>query len=319
MADRPGPSPFALWLEEALGGWTLSLLAAAVAVAAGLLSVAGLITEQTTGALIAVSIPLAAAFYVLRPVAEPGHAGGPRALLAAAAALTLVLSAWPALSAVAPGEPVFRGDLTQEGEAVPVPAGFSGRVRLLVHAPLRPEGEPSVGFTLSGTAEPVDGKLQRTFSTARVGRSGRTRVAHDHTSDWFEASLAPGVSELKLTRLDGRPAGPLTVSVYRDPLPRGTLVALCALALLLAAAADARLGLKGNTAVAAGMSLAFGLLVASNATPTGAVGPSVGGVVLGAILGSLAGWIAELVMRRFVAPGKRKLERRGKPNGAEAA
>ncbi|HZZ84776.1 MAG TPA: hypothetical protein VFE30_09585 [Anaeromyxobacteraceae bacterium] len=319
MADPTGPSPLAYWLEEALSSWALPLIAAAVAVAAGVLNFAGLISEQTTGAVVAVAVPFAVAFYMLRPLAEPGRSPLARGVLALAAVLTLALTAWPALSTVAPGEPLFRGDVAQEGEAVPVPAGATGRVRLLVHGALRQGGEPSVSFALSGTVEPVEGRLERTFSTARVGRSGRTRVSHDHTSDWFQASLPNGATELKLSRLSGQLAGPLTVSVYRDLLPRGVLVTLCALVLLLAAAADARLGLKGNTAVAAGTSLAFGLLVTYNATPGAAVGPAVGGVVLGAILGSLAGWIAELVMRRFVGVEKRKPEKRGKPNGAEAA
>ncbi|BDG10805.1 hypothetical protein [Anaeromyxobacter paludicola] len=318
MADPTGPSPLAYWLEEALTSWILPLAALAIAVIAGLLSFAGVLSEQATGAVVVVAAPFAAAFFMLRPLGEGGHSSLARGLVAAAALATLVLTAWPALSAVAPGEPLFRGELAREGDAMALPDGFSGKARLLVAGPLRQGGEPQVSFGISGAAEPVDGKLERTFSTARVGRSGRARVAHDHTADWFEASIPPGTRELKLTRLNGQLAGPLLVAGYRDLLPHGLLLALCAAALLLAAAADARFGLKGNTAVASGMSLSFGLLVAFNATPSGAVGPAVGGVVLGAIVGSLAGWIAELVMRRLVRPEQRLAAKKKRP-GAEAA
>ncbi len=319
MADPTGPSPLAFWLEEALNSWILPLIALAVVGAAALLFFAGLISEQTTGAMVVVAAPFAVAFFMLRPVTEPGRSPLARGMVVAAAVLTLVFTAWPALSTVAPGEPLFQGDVGQEGEAVPVPAGIAGRVRLLVSGALRQGGEPSVSFAFAGTAEPVEGRLERTYSTARVGRSGRARVAHDHTSDWFQAAIPAGATELKLSRLNGQLGGRLTVSVYRDLLPRGVLIALCAVALLLAGAADARLGLKGNTAVAAGMALSFGLLVTYNATPGAAVGPAVGGVVLGAILGSLAGWVSEVVMRRLVPVEKRRAKKKGKPNGAEAA
>jgi len=81
---------------------------------------------------------------------------------------------------------------------------------------------------------------------------------------------------------------------------------VAAAALLLAAAADARLGLKGNTAVPSGMALAFGLLVAYNATPFAAAGPAVGGVVLGAMVGALAGAIAGVIGRKLVPQARRR-------------
>src|SRR6266567_2666495 len=178
MADPTGPSPLAFWLEEALNSWILPLIALAVVGAAALLFFAGLISEQTTGAMVVVAAPFAVAFFMLRPVTEPGRSPLARGMVVAAAVLTLVFTAWPALSTVAPGEPLFQGDVGQEGEAVPVPAGIAGRVRLLVSGALRQGGEPSVSFAFAGTAEPVEGRLERTYSTARVGRSGRARVAH---------------------------------------------------------------------------------------------------------------------------------------------
>jgi hypothetical protein len=83
-------------------------------------------------------------------------------------------------------------------------------------------------------------------------------------------------------------------------------VVFALLVLILASAADARLGMKGNAAVASGMALAFGLLVGFNATPAAAVGPAVGGVILGAMAGALSGAISGAIVRRWVPAAKRR-------------
>ncbi len=171
---------------------------------------------------------------------------------------------------------------------------------------LKQGGEPSVVFRFTGAEQPIEGKLERTVGYARIGRGGRARVSHDHNSDWYEGKLAPGATELRLAELRGQLGGRLQVSVYRDWLPHPLLLAAALCALLLAAAADARLGLKGNAAVASGMSLAFGLLVSFNATPVSAVGPAVGGVVLGAMVGAAAGAVAGWLGRKMVPVAKRR-------------
>ncbi len=315
-----GPSPFRLWLEEALTGWILPVAAIAVVVAGGILYLTGMASETFTGALLAVAAPLVAAAVMVRPALDPGRDARSRALVWVTAALVLVGSVGPAVQAVVPGAPLFRGDVGAEGEAVPVPPGVSGKIRLLVNGKLRDTGEPTVLFTFSGTKEPIEGKLERTYGYARVGRGGRTRVQHDHTSDWFEGRLPPGTTALKLERMQGQPASRLDVAVYRDWLPGAVMWIFAVGALLLAAVADARLGTKGNVAVPAGMALVFGLLVAYNATPEAAVGPAVGGVVLGAMVGALAGAIAGWLARKFVPPARRRAGRPEKrPNGAAVA
>jgi hypothetical protein len=315
-----GPSPVSFWLEEALTSWILPAVAVAIVVGTAGLYLAGIAPEAVTGAVVTVAASLAAAVFILRPALDPGREARGRALLWAAAALTLLFTAAPSLQAILPGNPLFEGDVGIPGESVLVPQGASGLIRVLVNGKLKEGGEPSVSFRFTGTEQPIEGKLERTIGYARVGRGGRTRVAHDHTSDWYEAKLPPGATELRLAELRGQPAGRLQVSIYRDWLPHPLILAAALSALLLAAAADARLGMKGNAAVASGMSLAFGLLVSFNATPGSAVGPAVGGVVLGAMVGALAGALAGWLGRKVVPAAKRRsLGKPGRKNGAAVA
>jgi hypothetical protein len=301
MSDRT-PSSFTLWLEEALSGWLVHAVVAAIVVAAGAAYWAGVLSEGTTAALVAGGAGVVVGVLVLRPALATGADPLGRWLGIAAAIAAALLTALPAIGTVAPGEPAFAADLAAQGDAAPVPAGVAGPVRLLVRAPLPQGGMPVVGFRLAGTDRPVEGKLERTMGTARVGRGARTAVEYDHSALWLEAKLPASGGELKLDRLTGQPAGPLHVAVYPDRLPYGLLVGLCVLALLLAAVADGRLGGKHGAAPLAGMGLAFGLLVAGNATPQSALGTTLGGVVLGAMLGALAGWIAGFVVRPLVRP-----------------
>ncbi len=318
MADKTSVSSFSLWLDEALSGWILPVAALAAVAAMGLLYAADLVSEEATASLVVVAVGLGVGLYVLRPALDPRRDGASRAAAAGAALLTAVATVLPALRTVHPGDPIFRGDVAQADEAIPVPEGVSGPVRLLVSGKLAERGEPSVAFTITGTKEPVEGRLERTFAYARVGRGGRARVAHDHTADFYPAEIPAGARELKLERLQGQLGSRLFIAVYREPIPvAGGPWVLAALALALGSVADARLGLKNNLAVAAGMAAAFGLLVTYNATPAAAVGPALGGIILGALGGSLAGWIAGALVRRFVPPARKRGPAR--PNAASAA
>lgn len=267
--------------------------------------------------LIVVAVALGVGLYVVRPALVASRDAATRAVVAAAAVVTVVATALPALRTVHPGEPAFAGEVDRPDDGVPVPEGFSGPVRLLVSGKLAERGEPVVTFTISGTHGPVEGRLERTFGYARVGRSGRARVASDHDIDFFPARIDAGSRRLRLDRIQGQLASPLRIAVYREPIPiAGGPWILAAIALALAAVGDARLGLRENLSIAAGMALAFGLLVTYNATPASAIGPAAGGVVLGAIVGSLAGWIAAAVARRIVPAARRPPRARG---GATAA
>ncbi len=319
--DAKGPSLFTFWLEDALTSWILPVAAIAAVAGTGALYAAGLVSEVSTAALVAVAAPVAVAVVMVRPALEAGRDAGSRALLVAAAILTLVVTVVPALQAILPGPPLLGGDVGIEGETIPVPAGIGGRVRLLVAGRLKEGGEPQVTFAFTGTREPIEGKLERTTSYARVGRLGRERVTHDHTSDWYEGVLSPGATALRLARLQGQLGGRLQVLVYRDWLPHGLQTIAALAVLLLAAVADARAGVKGSSAVDSGMSLAFGLLVSFNATPASAVGPAVGGVILGAMGGALAGAVADWIGRKLVPAARKRPAGKGekRPDGAAAA
>ena len=318
MTDKMRVSPFSLWIDEALSGWMLPLAGLALLALAGLLYAAGFVTEETFASVVVSVVGLGVALYALRPALDAGRDEASRVLAAAAALLTAVATVLPALRTVHPGDPIFAGAVGQVDDAISVPEGVSGPVRLLVSGKLADRGEPSVTFTISGTKDPVDGRLERTFGYARVGRGGRARVAHDHTADFYPAQIPPGTRELKLERLQGQLGSRLSVAVYREPISiAGGPWVLAALALLLAAVVDARLGLKNDLAVASGMAVAFGLLVTYNATPAGAAGPAVGGILLGALSGALAGWIVGAVVRRFVPQARKRSVAR--PNEASAA
>jgi len=311
------PSSVSLWLDEALSGWILPVAGLAAVALVGGLYLIGLASEEATATVVVVVVGVGMPIYLLRHALDAKRDKGSRALAGAAALLTLAAVLVPTLATVHPGTPLFTGELQQVDDTVPV-AGVSGDVRLLVAGQLPETGEPTVTFTLTGPAEPVEGRLQRTFSYARVGRSGRARVAHDHTADFYPARIPLGTSDLKLDRLQGQLASPLRVAAYHDPLPlAGGPWILALLTLVVASVADARLGLKNDLSVPSGMALAFGLLVTYNATPATAVGPAIGGIILGAMSGSLVGWISGALARRFVPVAKRRPAPR--PNGAAAA
>ena len=293
-------------LHAALSGWTLPIAAAAPVVAVSVLHLLGVAGERATSTTVVLAVALGGALYLLRPALTPGHTALSRGL-AAAAALALALAvALPALATVHPGDPLVAGELAQVNDTLPLPAGVSGRVRLLVSGRLVEQGEPSVSYTLSGTDRPVEGRLERLFSYARVGRSGRARVAHDRTGDMFTARIPAGTPALRLEAMQGHAGSALHVAVYREPVPvPGGPWLLALLATALAAAVDARLARKNELGVAAGMAAAFGLLVTFNATPAASVGPTVGGLVLGTIVGSLGGWVIDALVRRFVRPERR--------------
>ena len=300
MPDPRPPSSFATWLDEALSGIVLPMLAIVAMAAAGGMYLVGVLSEGATAGVLIALASLAAAAAVLRPALTGRVDPVGRWLTVAAASGTLLLTGAPALATVNPGQPLVEGDLSARGDAFPLPSFTPGRARLLVHANLPAAGVPQASFVLAGPNPPVRGHLERTISYARVGRGGRAAVPHDHSSAYLEAKLA-GARSISLERLDGETAGPLHVAVYRDLLPTAAHVALALLVLAVAAAAQARLR-RGSGAAFAGMALAFGLLVAENATPDAAVGTALGAVLLGGFTGAVAGALAGWIARRLVAP-----------------
>jgi len=305
--------------EGLLRPWFFPALGVTVAVAVGVFHVAGVLSESAVGALVALAVPLVLAVMVARP-AFGGRGGASAILLVAAAVLTFIVAAVPALEAVHPGEPLFVGEFDRADQTVSLPEGISGRVLLLVSAPLGGAGEPQVSFRLGGFAQPVEGRLERMFSYARVGRGGRARVAHDHDADWFEARIPDGARELRLERLQGQTAGGLRVTIYRDWLPHTAAWILSILILVLAAVGEVRAGRDAGSTIAAGVALGFGMVVSYNVTPAQAVIPSLWAIVLGAIVGAPAAVVARFVARRLLPPvpvAKKGRPQKGQGDGEE--
>jgi hypothetical protein len=308
MAAPYPQSPFASWLEAHLAGRTLPLVALLLLGATVALDLTGLLSEGRAAAVLAVVVATALALAMVRPAlagtVDPTTRGVAVLIALAAGALCAV----SAVSSVAPGAPEVRGEVNRVGDRLELPAGAlgpTGRLRLLVHAPLPPGGTPVVDFRFAGGAAPLAGQVERTVSYSRVGRGNRAAVAHDHNEVWVHGATGPAVTALVLERLDGPLAGPLQVSVHGEWISPLALWLVSLAVLALAAYWEARLG-GGHFAALAGMALTYGLLVYGNATPGAALGTSLGAMLLGALGGALAGgfmaMLARLVPGSNVAP-----------------
>ena len=302
-------------LDGLLRPWFFPALGVTVAVAVGVFYVTGMLSESIVGALLAVVVPLVLALTAARPLFDRSVGGAAAGLLTIGALATFLVATVPSLEAVHPGEPLFVGEFDHVDQGVSLPEGSGGRVLLLVSTPLGGAGEPQVSFRLGGFAEPVEGKLERTFSYARVGRGGRARVSHDHDADWFEARIPEGTREIRLLNLQGQSSGGLRVTIYRDWLSRNAAWFLSLVALGLVAAGEVLSGRDSGSAIAAGVALGFGLVVSHNVTPLQAVVPSLWAIVLGAIAGAPAAVLVRLVARRILPPPPLKKGKRQKEGG----
>jgi len=294
--SRPQPSPF----EGLIRPWFFPSFGLTIVVGVGVFWMSGMLTESAVGGIIAVLVPLVLGFMVLQPAFSPTVDTVTRALLGAAALITVVVAAVPAFQAVHPGEPRFVAELTRAGDVQAVPAGMGGQVLLLVSTKLGGAAEPVVAFRLGGFDSPVEGELRRTTGFARVGRGGSTKVSHDHDSDWFEAKLPSSSKEIRLDRVQGLSTAPLRVELYPDWIPHALAWILSLVALAMAAAGEVRCRRDSGAAIAAGIALGFGLVVSYNVTPGRAVVPALWAIVLGAIAGAPAAVVLRMILRRVL-------------------
>ncbi len=294
--SRNEPSP----LEGLIRPWFFPSFGATVIFAIALFWWTGLIGDSAIGAMIAVVVPLALAGMVLRPALDSRVDPVARALLGLAALLAFAVPAIPAYEAVHPGEPALVAELGRAGDVQSVPAGVDGQVLLLVSTRLGGGAEPVVAFRLGGFEQPVEGELRRTTGFARVGRGGSTKVTHDHDADWFEARLPAGAKEFRLERVQGLSSAPLRVELFRDWIPHRMAWILSIVTLLLAAAGEVRSRRDSSAAIAAGVALAFGLVISYNVTPAKPVVPALWAIVLGAIVGAPAGVLLRMAFRRLL-------------------
>jgi hypothetical protein len=307
MTETAGGARF----EGLLRPWFFPFLGITAVFAVGVFYTTGLLSESAVGGIVAVLVPLVLGLMVARPALGGSAPAIARALLVGAGVLTFLVAAVPAFEAVHPGEPAFVGELERLDHAVSLPEGLDGKVLVLASARLGGGGDPQVTFRLGGFEPPVEGRLERTYTTARIGRGGSARIARDHDSDWFEASLPKGAKEIRLERVQGLSGGPLRISVHRAWLPHAVAWVLAVLVLLMAAFGEVRAGSDHGSAVAAGVALGFGLVVSYNVTPTSAVIPSLWAIVLGAIVGAPLAVVARMLVRRVMAPPARPARSKG--------
>jgi len=298
MAD---PADGGARFEGLVRPWFFPFLGLTAAVAVGIFYTTGLLSESGAGGVVAVVVPLVLGLLVARPALDRATPPVARLLLGVAGLLAFAGAAVPALEAVRPGEPAFVAELDAASPAAALPPGVDGRVMALVSTKLAGSAEPSVAFRVTGFDPPVEGRLERTFSTARVGRGGSARIARDHDSDWFEARIPAGAREIRLERVQGLAATPLRVAIHRVWLPHAVAWIVALLVVVLAAAGEVLAGADHGSAIAAGVAVAFGLIVGYNVTPARAVTPSLWAIVLGAIAGAPVAVALRLVARRVLA------------------
>jgi hypothetical protein len=299
MAPPPRQSELVARLDALLSSRALTAGAVAAIAAVAGLSFAGLLSEGTAAALLALLVPVSLALQMVRPALPGAVDPATRGVAVLIALATALLAALPALTAVAPGQPLAQGEVSRAGDRLELSPGAlsaNSRVRLLVHAPLPAGGTPQVTFRFTGGGAPLSGEVERTVSYARVGRGNRAAVAHDHNEVWVHGALGAGATGITLDRIDGPLAGPLQVEVHAEWISPLALVLSALLVLVAAAIWEARLG-GGHFAALSGMALAYGLLVGSNATPHAALGTSLGAILLGALAGALAGGLLAMLAR----------------------
>ncbi len=135
---------------------------------------------------------------------------------------TLLLTAAPALATVHPGQPLIGGrSRGARGTPSRCRRGSGARAAARPREPCRDRGNRRPPSSSAAPNPPVRGHLERTH-LVRARRSRRTRARSrtiTRAPTWRPGSRAPGA--ITLDRLDGETAGPLHVAVYREVLPHG--------------------------------------------------------------------------------------------------
>lgn len=308
MPKKPNEQVAAISRSEWGTGRTFAIAAGAIVLllAAGYLS--GMIGDGVLGIVIAVVVGLAIAARVAATLLESASGIVARISVVLLAMAMLALAVLPVALTIMPGKPIATGALSQPGDAVSVPDAANGQLRLLVHGGIASEGAASVDFELAGAKAPVEGRLERSTSQARVGRRGTATQVHEHMSEYLNVVLPAGQHSLKLARIDGPLAGALDVRVYRDLFPINLDIIVGAVLLALVALLAARLHVGSDTVVVAGLALAFGIVGHEFITPDSVVRPIVGALIVGALVGGTAGGILAWGARKVLpvpVPAKR--------------
>jgi hypothetical protein len=204
----------------------------------------------------------------------------------------LIAAAAPVLDSVFPGRLVGEGTVSRKGDAIELPSGLHGSVRILASGAL-PEGS-YVHFSLEAGPEVLGGDLRRGATWWRAGEE-RRHYHEDRSSVLVAGTLPPGVEQLTLGSLAGHPVK-LMVRVFAPIVPTWivTLMALSTgMAIAVLASRMPRAQLAVNVALVA---VCSGVLAATVARPDAAVGAVLagfaGGTLVGVPLGIMIGAVS---------------------------
>ena len=279
-----------------LGAFVLAALAIVV------LYNVGEISEVFTGLTMATTVVLGSAAYGVKILADSiSH----RAVMALVIVLGLVTGASglaAASSALTPGAPIAAGDLTGDGDVLPLPGPVQGATRLLLHG--RPAGSDAseVDVHLDVGTTSAHGTIERTAMSARVGRRGRTTVLRERDSDFVTVDVADPANSVTLTRLRGHLSGPLHVEVFHEWLPLPTEIVLAAALLLAIAFIAVRLEARSTGVGALSCAMVFGIMVHHMATPDAAVRPEIGALMVAVLAGGVGGMVLAGMVRMVARP-----------------
>jgi hypothetical protein len=285
---RPSPSsPFGTFHEQHLAGRLLPAGLALGALLLVLLYWVDVLPERWAGALLAAAITGGLGVLLVARLVESAptdRAGGIAALLVVLLAASVFA---PIALAAFPGAPLAAHTLQQSGEALALPAGSAGPVRLAAHVQPGEAATFDCRYGLALGNDRFDLDLGRQAQAVRMGRRGRGSVMHDTSSAFMRTEVAAGVDRVVLERAAGSPACALQLAVYRDHMPARRAWLMNSVLLGLVAGLAWRYRADATVAVVAGAAVGFGVVTADAISPTAVVRAVIGGVLLGTPIGAL--------------------------------
>jgi hypothetical protein len=302
MAKKPlpqAPTPVAHVENPWLGRGLFS--AAGIALLVVVIGyLAGAVSDGLLGVVIATIVGVLATGRVVGALLESSGTVVTRATVLALGLVTVALSVAPVALTVFPGTPVATGVLGEVGSTMPLPETMKGAVRVLVHGGLNSAGAAAVEFTLGGFTSPLEGKLQRTVTTARVGRRGTAQEAHERNTEFLDGRLTAAGHTIKLDEVEGQLAGGLSLQVFTDRFPLWLDLLIAGLTLAALALLAARLHVGSDVVVTGGLALAFGAVAHELVTPDFVVRPMIGSIILAAVGGGVVGGIFAWAARKLM-------------------
>lgn len=272
-----------------------SFVAVSLVIIAGIAAVG---TERQLGVAVAIAVVVGAVGYGLTPLLHSAKGGLGRAIVIACGVLAAGCALLPVFEGLGIGAPLAHGQLKTAGDALALPSGSGGPMRVLVHVP-PPDGPARIHVELQGGDQTMRAELDSNMTSVRLGRRGHGQRLVQNDSQFIDATLASGVSSLVLKSVSGPVTGAVTVEVYREWLPDWTLMGLAAALVLGLAAVGATSGAGTSPAAGIACALVFGLMAHRTVTPEHAVRPELGALFVALVIGAFGGAMLTLMFERF--------------------